>query len=171
MSTRAQDLVRHGAAQAAGAFAALLGRTLRAAEPRPWSGSSGSGPLAAVVCDVRGEVEGVIALVLTLELRDQAVASLCPGVDPTDERAASALREVGNIVASHAVSAIADRLGVRITLSVPTLLSDAAGATVAGILAAHEGEASFIAESELEGSEGATGARLIFAGRATSERF
>lgn len=171
MSTRARDLVRHGADQAAGAFAALLGQTLRASEPRPWSGSSGSEPLTAVVCDVRGEVEGVIALVLTHGVRDQAVAALCPGVDPADDRAASALREVGNIVASHAVSAIADRLGVRITLSVPTLLTEGAGATVARILAAHEGEASFVAESELEGSEGATGARLLFVGRATSERF
>ncbi len=126
-------------------------------------------PLAAILCDVRGAVEGVIALILPVPLRDRVVQALCPGEDPSSPLAESALREVGNIVASHAVSAIADQLGGRITLSVPTLLADVSGVAVERMVAERgNGLVGFTGESELEGPEGGTGARLLLAGRASS---
>ncbi len=162
-----RDLVRLGAERAAGALVDLVGSTL-SVEVRSASGE----PLAAVVCDVRGAVEGVIALILPLPVRDRVLAALCPGEDPESERAASALREVGNIVASHAVSAIADRLGGRITLSVPILLCEVPSVAVERMVAERgNGQVGFTGESELEGPEGGTGARLLLAGRASRERF
>ncbi len=158
-----KDLVRVGAARAAGALVALAGGSLREAGP----GRAGE-PLAAILCDVGGAVEGVIALILPLAVRDRVLERLCPGVDPDSERAGSALREVGNIVTSQAVSAIADRIGGRITLSVPTLLAGVSVAAVERIVAERgDGRVGFSGASELEGPEGATGARLLLAGRAS----
>ena len=80
-------------------------------------------------------------------------------------RAASALREAGNIVASQAVSALADHLGARIAISVPTLVEDDADAVLAGMNARRGGVA---AESELGDAEAGGAARLVFAPDAAS---
>lgn len=158
-----RDLARIAAERAAGAFSSLLGASYGLGE----SQAEGE-PGFAVLCDVQGGMEGVIVLILPLRVRDRVVSTLCPGADPEGERAASALREVGNIVASQAVSAIADRLGVRITLSVPKLIADISGVSVERMVAERgNGAVGFASESELAGN---TGARLLMAGRASPKR-
>jgi chemotaxis protein CheY-P-specific phosphatase CheC len=118
------ELSSLGAERAAAAYASLLGRPVRALEPRTVSEASGlsaARPETAVCFDMEGALHGVVALLLTDAAREALLDAL--GADTAAAVRQSALREVGNIVASQAVSAVADRLGARIALSVPTLLA------------------------------------------------
>jgi chemotaxis protein CheY-P-specific phosphatase CheC len=63
------------------------------------------------------------------------------------ELLASAIREVGNIVVSHACSAIADTLEVRLVPSVPVLALEDAGATLAALVARRPEPAPVLVES------------------------
>ena len=113
------------AGRAASSFAAFLNRDIRALEPRLCAASgtatAGRGE-TGVIFEVEGEVHGLMALLLPVGGRDWLTELLCPGRDPTDELAISALQETGNIIASHAVSAMADHLGATVTLSIPLLV-------------------------------------------------
>jgi chemotaxis protein CheY-P-specific phosphatase CheC len=113
------------AGRAASSFAAFLGQDLRAEEPRLCAASgaaaAGQGD-TGVIFEVMGEVSGLMALLLPRGGREWLTDALCPGQDPDGAMAESALGETGNIVASHAVSAIADHLGATVTLSPPTLV-------------------------------------------------
>ena len=79
-----------------------------------------------------------------------SAGALCSETDVSSAAGESALREVGNIIASQAVSAVADHLGGRITLSVPTLVGEGGGPIFGQLLAARrEGRAGLVTESEL----------------------
>jgi chemotaxis protein CheY-P-specific phosphatase CheC len=156
---RVLDFARLGAQRAARAYGRLLGRELRPSEPEAVAPHSGEG-VAGVVFELRGDVGGLVALLLPERARKHLLQSLCPGSDSGSDRAASALREAGNIVASQAVSALADHLGARIAISVPTLVTDHADAVLARMVARRGGVA---AESELGDAEGHGAARLVFA--------
>ncbi len=72
----------------------------------------------------------------------------------------SALRELGNIVASHTMSAIADRLGGRILLSVPLLVMEDADTAFTSMI--RERGAERCVECELTDSARDIHVRLIF---------
>ncbi len=150
---RVRELARIGALRAAAAFASLLGREMCAGEPRlcaaagAWArGDAETG----VIFEMQGSVPGLSALLLPRSVCESAVAALCSETDVSSAAGESALREVGNIIASQAVSAVADHLGGRITLSVPTLVGEGGG-LVFGQLLAERGEvrAGLVTESEL----------------------
>lgn len=126
---RIRRLAYVAAGRAAESFACFVGRDLRAREPRLCAASgaatAGRGE-TGVIFEVEGAVSGLMALLLPLRDRDWLVEALLPGHDVGSELARSAVQEAGNIVASHAVSAIADHLGGRVTLSVPTLVEGGA---------------------------------------------
>lgn len=157
---RVLDFARLGAQRAARAYGRLLGRKLRPREPEPVAALRSGEGVAGVVFELRGDVGGLVALLLPERARQRLLDSLCPGFDSGSDRAASALREAGNIVASQAVSALADHLGARIAISVPTLVSEDADAVLARMVARRGGMA---AESELGDAEGHCAARLVFA--------
>jgi chemotaxis protein CheY-P-specific phosphatase CheC len=111
-------LLSIGAAQGAQALAGLLGGEARAGrlfEPE-------SGALADYETGVAFEVgEGLVASVLVLfasRVRERLLRALGSGAQADPD---AALSEVANIVASQAISAIADELRARVTLSVPQL--------------------------------------------------
>ena len=117
------ELSSLGAERAAAAFASLLGRPVRALGPRAVAEASlvSAGAAETAVCfEMEGALHGVVALLLTGPAREALLGAL--EADTAAAVRQSALREVGNIVASQAVSAVADRLGARIALSVPTLV-------------------------------------------------
>lgn len=128
-------LLRAGAEHAAQALADLLG-----GDPR-------TGPLfepdaralrayeTGVAFEVGGALVGSVAVLFPAELREGMLVALGSraAADP-----ASALAEVANIVASHAVSAIADALGARVTLSIPQLSERGSGLALARALGARE---------------------------------
>jgi len=163
-----RELGRVGARRAASAAGELLGRPVRAAEPRPCP-AVGDESLAGILFEVSGGLNGLVALLLPPAARDRLVSILCSGREVDLERADSALRELGNIVASRAVSGMADHLGARITLSVPTLVPEAAGRVVSRLLAEQADAASaFAVESELQEPGVRDGPRLVLAARAGS---
>jgi chemotaxis protein CheY-P-specific phosphatase CheC len=150
---RVSELARIGALRAAAAFSSLLGREMRAAEPRPraavGAGARG-GAEAAVIFEMQGSVPGLIALLFPRSACELVVAALCSETDVSSAAGESALREVGNIIASQAVSAVADHLGGRITLSVPILVGAGGGLIFGQLLAQRrEGRAGLVTESEL----------------------
>jgi hypothetical protein len=125
------SLLSIGAAQGALALADLLGGEARAGrlfEPEAEG-------LAGYETGVAFEVgEGLVATVLVLfasRVRERLLGALGSGAqaDP-----GSALSEVANIVASQAVSAMADELRARVTLSVPQLSERGSGAALARAL-------------------------------------
>jgi chemotaxis protein CheC len=113
-----------------------------------------------VVFEVAGDVDGLVAIILPAASAENAIERMLGRSDAPDEIAESALRELGNILASHAVSAMADALAATVMLSVPTLAMRDAG-TVLGSLIADRGAAARI-EVELCGTDGDAAALLIF---------
>jgi chemotaxis protein CheY-P-specific phosphatase CheC len=145
-----------GARRAAAAFASLIGGQIRAGEPRPRA-AAGAGARGdaqtAVIFEMQDTVQGLIALLLPPDVCGTVFSTLCPGTDDSSATAESALREVGNIVASHAVSAVADHLGGRITLSVPVLVREGGGLLFDRLLAERRaGEPGLVTEIELRDS-------------------
>ena len=155
-----------GARRAAAAFGSLLGREMRAGEPRPRA-AAGAGARGdaetAVIFEMQDAVQGLIALLFPHDVCEAVFSTLCPGTDVSRPAAESALREVGNIVASQAVSAVADHLGGRLTLSVPILVRTGGGLIFDQLLAERRGgEAGLVTEIELRES-GQRRGLLLFA--------
>jgi chemotaxis protein CheC len=154
---RACELTSVGAGHAAGALATLLARPFEmrvpsarvveagavdtdlaaqlGGDPRAWSG---------VLFDVHGGLGGTLALLLPPVAREALLAILLgenAGIEPQAE---SALREVGNIVASHAVSAMGALLGTSVLPSPPQLEAEGAASALAAAVAARAGEGSVL---------------------------
>lgn len=160
---RLLELVRVGSASAARALGRAVGRpvvsrapALRdAANPLRTGASSG-----AVLFEASGDLAGVVALVVGRSARGHLARLLLGGgADPSGSAADAALCELGNIVASQAVSAVADTLGARIWLSVPTLAPTGAEAALAARSALHDARVRF--ETELFDREGELHAALV----------
>jgi chemotaxis protein CheC len=126
------------------AFASKLGGDLR-----EWSGA---------LFDVEGGPGGVLAVLFPPPSRDVLLADLLgenAGVEPQAE---SALREVGNIVASHALSAVGDLLGESVLPSVPRLELAGAPRELARLVGERAGEERAL-RIEVELSDRAGGVR------------
>ncbi len=84
---------------------------------------------AGVFFELNGDFSGGVALLLEPDSRDRVVRSFL-GVgregDVESDTAFSAFCELGNIVASRAISAVADILGARIVLSLPNHATESA---------------------------------------------
>ena len=178
MSQARRSAARHirrlaylAAGRAASSFAAFLDRDIRALEPRLCASSgaatAGRGE-TGVIFEIEGEVNGLMALLLPTGGRRWLVDALCPGQDPAGPMAESALRETGNIVASHAVSAMADHLGATVTLSTPTLVETHADRVFGRMLDERRTRFEGVAtQTELYTGDGTRCALLLFAPDAT----
>ena len=134
---RVRELTNIGAGHAATAFARLVGRPCQMRVPtvRLLRAEAAALPFVVNVSDderqgmtgiffeIEGGLGGIVAILFSPASRDQLVEHLTGS--PTDQsRSAvsiSALREFGNILASHVVSPMADALGVAILPSIPVL--------------------------------------------------
>jgi chemotaxis protein CheC len=138
---RVRELASIGAGHAANALASLTGRTceMRVPTVRLLSAqrveAAAEGPderdMTGVFFEVEGGLGGVLALLLPAASCERLLAHLLGGAghDRSDPASQSALREVGNILASHAANAVGEMLGVTMLPSIPRLaLEDATGA-------------------------------------------
>ena len=134
---RVRELTNIGAGHAATAFARLVGRPCQMCVPtvRLLRAESAALPFVVNVGDderqgmtgiffeIEGGLGGIVAILFSPSSRDQLVEHLTG--TPTDQASPavsqSALREFGNILASHVVSPMADALGVAILPSIPVL--------------------------------------------------
>lgn len=133
---RVCELASIGAGHAADALAQLTGRTCEMRVPHVQQGLVDEPGLTGILFELTGGPGGVLGLFFPAVTRERLLDHLLG-----TERAAadSALRELGNILASHAVDAVAEVVGEVMLPSPPQLaLGDAAGA-FARLLAAHHG--------------------------------
>lgn len=122
------ELANIGAGHAAGALGQLLGCPIVMAAPRLEAPRPEANPDGFAVCfDVQGEPGGTLAVLVPESEMDALLEALlgAPDVDRADQ-VESALIEVGNILVSHALSAVADTIGAAVIPSIPRAPREAA---------------------------------------------
>jgi chemotaxis protein CheC len=166
---RLRELTSIGAGHAAGAFARLAGRTIRMDVPRVRDVDDDSGEwTSGVLFDVEGSLAGVMAILFHRGSR-RDVARRLLGPNPDADQEDSALAEVGNILVSHIVSAIADTLGARILPSTPELHTAGAEVRLAERVR-KAGAAGIRIESLLRADGGGLETLVVFAPRRGKRR-
>jgi chemotaxis protein CheC len=153
-----------GASLASRAFGQLLGATVAHRAPRVCAPADPADPdrwCTGIVFEAEGDLTGLVAIVMPELDRDRAVERMVGEADPQDGMVESALRELGNIVASQTVSAIADSLGATIMLSVPTLVMRDADIVLLSLIT--QRGAWIRIETDLYRPHGALSTQLVFA--------
>ena len=160
---RVRELTSIGAGHAAGALAVLTGRTCEMKVPRVQAASVSDPGLTGVLFELTGGTGGVLALFFPPATRDRLLRQLL-GPDLTRaEGARSALCEVGNILASHAVSALAEMVGEPMLPSPPQLaLTDAAAAFAELLAQRHGATPALRIETEIVDRAGELRGILVF---------
>jgi chemotaxis protein CheC len=106
--------------------------------------------VTGVVLGVVGEMEGIVLLLM----RVADAAGLCAllGVDADSEMGQSALGEIGNIVGTSYINALAQMTGLAIEPSPPQAATDMLGAIVSSVLAGVAGaeDVALVLDSDLE---------------------
>lgn len=174
---RLGELANIGAGHAADAFAQLVGRSMRMHVPRVLEGPEArrtgedfdGGWSTGVFFEFDGCLDALVGI-LFREGASEAVVRSVVGEPDSDHQlplssVESALMEVGNILASHVASAIADTLGERLLPSIPMLAMESAGETLRDLVAAREGACARI-ECELSDDAGELGGLLVLVPRA-----
>lgn len=127
---RVRELANIGAGHAATALARLVRRTIYMGVPRVAARTPGLVPEAASAADggtaicfgLQGGMGGTMAVVFSRGSLEVLVTEMM-GADAygVDKAVESAVREAGNMLVSHYVSAMADALGTVVMPSVPLL--------------------------------------------------
>jgi hypothetical protein len=162
-SAELSSLLSIGAGQGAQALAGIAGGEVRAGglfEPEP----AGLGRYETGVAFEVGEaLEGTVLVLFAPAAHSRLVGALGSGAESDP---GAALSEVANIVASQAVSAIADALRARVTLSVPRLRERGCGVALAGSL--RTGAPAVASELHIGGGGGCVLLVLLAGGRSGS---
>ena len=163
---RMQELTSIGAGHAASALSALTGQAFWMGLPKVAKGEEGAlAPFLATDRDwstgvfftLDGCLDALLGLLFHAEA-SEAIVRRVVGIDEGEIAPTwieSALMEVGNIVASHVASAIADTLGERLLPSIPSLAMNQAERALAEMLLLGPGIDALRIECQLIG--GATG--------------
>jgi chemotaxis protein CheY-P-specific phosphatase CheC len=153
-----------GASLASRAFSRLLGGTVASRAPRVCAPADPAEPArwcTGIVFEAEGDLTGLVAIVMPELDRDLAVKMIVGDADPHDQIVESALRELGNIIASQTVSAIADSMDATIMLSVPILVMRDADVVLTSLIA--QRGASVRIETDLYRPDGTLNALLVLA--------
>jgi chemotaxis protein CheC len=154
-----RELANIGSVPASAALSTLLGRPvdvsvptarlLPIAEAVEATGSPES-EVTAIVLGVVGELEATVLLLVLPADAGRLLGLL--GVAAGDEMAASALREIGNIVGTSYVNALARMTGLDLEPTPPSTTTDMLGAVVQSVLAGHAGDddAALLLDSTLD---------------------
>lgn len=176
------ELANIGAGHAAGAFAQLVGRTIwtdvpvlvQPSEAGPASNDGSSGGTAddaeshrwctGVFFEFEGCLEAHVGILFP-GASSEALVRRIVGIESGELSPAlieSALMEVGNILASHVASAIADTLSARLLPSIPTLAMESAEAALAAWIERRVGGDALRIESVLHDEQHELLGRLVF---------
>jgi chemotaxis protein CheC len=159
---RARELASIGAGHAAGALAGITGRTCEMKVPTLQSASYSEPDLAGVLFELAGGTGGVLALFFPAATLDRLLEHLL-GPEHGSSSARSALCEVGNILASHAINAVGEMIGEAMLPSPPRLALTDAPAALARLLALRHGEAPTLRiETEIFDRAGELHGILVF---------
>jgi chemotaxis protein CheC len=146
---RLRELASVGAGHACGALATLLGRpfVMSVPETRVLARGDAAAPFATtleadelalggVLFTVNGGPGGALALLLAPATRAALARALLGARAQDAAQVGSALNEVGNIVASHALGAMGDLLGARMLPSPPRGVAEGAAEAFAQLASA-----------------------------------
>jgi chemotaxis protein CheC len=154
-----RELANIASGTAATALSQMLGREIGLSVPRALAlpladavdaaGDPGE-TINCVALALDGDIEGVVMLLMPIE----AGAALCQllGLEPDSEYGESALCEIGNILGSSYLTALASMTGLALEPHPPNLVVDMLGAVVASVLAqtAGHGDVALVLDSELD---------------------
>jgi chemotaxis protein CheC len=143
-----RELANIASGTAATALSQMLAREVELSVPRALAlpladAVDAAGPPDATVCGVviplEGDIQGVVLLLIPLD----SAQTLCRllGVEPGSEVGNSALAEIGNILGTSYLNALAAMTGLALGPCPPHLATDLLAAIVASMLAATAGEA------------------------------
>ena len=153
-----RELANIGSGNASTALSGLLGRSVDISVPKaqalPFAEAvEAAGPaeqeITGIVLGIVGEMNGTVLLLVPPADADKICRML--GVEPDDEFALSALGEIGNIVGTSYINALAAMTGMDIEPTPPSTATDMLGALVASVLAgqAHAGDIALMLDSNL----------------------
>jgi chemotaxis protein CheC len=167
-----RELANIGSGTASTALSAMLGRSVDISVPKaqalPFAEAvDAAGPaeqdITGIVLGIVGDMSGTVLLLVPPADADAMCRML--GVEPDDEYALSALGEIGNIVGSSYINALAGMTGMEIEPTPPATATDMLGALVASVLAgqAHAGDTALMLDSNLvvEGEDCAVSFLLV----------
>lgn len=174
---RLTELANVGAGHAAGAFAQLVGRTIWIEVPVAIDGDSSAAPMVPASKPTNADLQWCTGVFFEFDgCLDALVGILFPGAASealvrrivgieTGELATplieSALMEVGNILASHVASAIADTLCARLLPSIPSLAMEDADSAFSAWVEDRAGPHALRIESRLRDESGELHGRLV----------
>jgi chemotaxis protein CheC len=153
-----RELANIGSGTASTALSSMLGRSVDISVPKaqalPFAEAvEAMGPaeqdITGIVLGIVGEMNGTVLLLVPPADADALCRML--GVEPDDEYALSALGEIGNIVGTSYINALASMTGMDIEPTPPATATDMLGALVASVLAgqAHAGDVALMLDSNL----------------------
>jgi chemotaxis protein CheC len=167
-----RELANIGSGTASTALSAMLGRSVDISVPKaqalPFAEAvEAAGPaeqeITGIVLGIVGDMNGTVLLLVPPADADALCRML--GVEPDDEVALSALGEIGNIVGTSYINALASMTGMAIEPTPPATTTDMLGALVASVLAgqAHAGDVALMLDSNLvvEGADCAVSFLLV----------
>jgi chemotaxis protein CheC len=137
-----RELANIGSGNASTALSSMLGRSVDISVPKaqalPFAEAvEAAGPaeqdITGIVLGIIGEMQGTVLLLVPPADADAMCRML--GVEPDDEFALSALGEIGNIVGSSYINALAGMTGIDMEPTPPSTATDMLGALVASVLA------------------------------------
>ena len=154
-----RELANIGSGTASTALSSMLARAVDISVPKarvlPFAEAvEATGPpeaeVTGIVLGVTGELVATVLLLVPPADAGRLVSIL--GVDPGDELAASALGEIGNVVGTSYLNALADMTGIEMEPTPPATATDMLGAIVESVLAGHAvgGDVALLLDSALE---------------------
>jgi chemotaxis protein CheC len=153
-----RELANIGSGTASTALSSMLGRSVDISVPNALVLPMGEavGAIGNAEDDVTGIVLGVfgdMAATVLLLVSPRHAALMCGmlGLPPDSEYGESALMEIGNIVGSSYINALAGMTGMSLEPTPPALATDMLAAIVESVLAtrAHAGDVALLLDSDL----------------------
>ena len=153
-----RELANIGSGTASTALSGMLGRSVDISVPTaqalPFAEAvEAAGPpeqdITGIVLGIIGDMSGTVLLLVPPADADAMCRML--GVEPDDEFALSALGEIGNIVGTSYINALAEMTGMSLEPTPPGAATDMLGAMVQTVLAerAGVGDVALMLDSEL----------------------
>jgi chemotaxis protein CheC len=153
-----RELANIGSGTASTALSTMLGRSVDISVPNaralPFAEAvEAAGPqeqdVTGIVLGITGDMDGTVLLLVPPADADAMCRML--GVEPDDEYALSALGEIGNVVGTSYINALAAMTGMEIEPTPPGTATDMLGAIVQSVLAghAHAGDIALMLDSNL----------------------
>ena len=154
-----RELANIASGNAATSLSQMLGREVGLSVPRvlalPLADAvdacgSPNDDITGIVIPLQGDVQGVVLLLISLEGADALCRLL--GVEPQTEIGESALREIGNVLGTSCLNALASMTGLGLEPSPPQLTTDMLGAIVSSLALTQTAcaELVLVLDSELE---------------------